>query len=226
MFTLMDYWKSVPGSELLIESGKRIVKRRKALKISQSALLDYIRQNTGIKSRTVISEWEHGKRKIETLGQLAALADLLQCDPEYITCQCDTLRKEYSDPVSRFGLSEESFKTLEKETEEKQFTLEHGHEVDKALGIVGKPYNHFYDTDIIDFVLGHRDILSAFRYILDLKAAEAEGKRHYRVVDLDSKNHLPSPLREYYWRENAKQNQDLFIAEQQLIAEIRKALEK
>lgn len=221
MYNFLDYSKR---PDLWKVSGKRIRERRKQLGYrSKDAFAEKISTLIPFKGESV-GIWERGQAPINKVEQLGAVCQILECDPEYITCQCDTFRKENSDPVSRFGLSEESFKALEKETEEKQFTLNHGHEVDEEFGIVGKPYNHFYDTDIVDFILGNKDILSAFRYILDLKAEEAaKGRKNDRFDDFEN---LPSPLRDFFWRENAKKNQGLIIAEQQLIAEIRKALEK
>lgn len=228
MFTLLDYWNSVPGSAVLIESGRRIVDRRKALKINQAALLEHIRQHAGIKSRTIISEWEHGKRRIETVGQLAALADTLQCDPEYITCQCDTIRKEYAGPAERFGLSEKSFSVLEKAVSDRRETETIGSEIDIAFGITEATiaaYSPIYDTDIVDFVLGNRGILAAFRYLLEI---QKKSKKH----DIDDSNYMdfpeslyPRTAKEIRWR-NLANNDYRFIAEQKLVEEIRKALEK
>lgn len=248
MFTLLDYWNSAPGSAILTESGRRIVERRNALKISQAALLEHLRQHAGIKSRTIISEWEHGKRRIETIGQLAALADLLQCDPEYITCQSDTLRKEYHDPARRFGLSEQSFAVLEMSEE--------------LAAIDRKIIQQFPDVpadeigsqnataDMVNFVLENDSVHNAFCSLLgllrdrdenaDRTASAWPDKPDSQIRDkIAAGEILPFPkdggtayhsYLDFMKDDNSMYavsgKQAAFIAEQQLIAEIRKALEK
>lgn len=218
MFTLLDYWNSAPGSAILTESGRRIVERRNALKISQAALLEHLRQHAGIKSRTIISEWEHGKRRIETIGQLAALADLLQCDPEYITCQSDTLRKEYHDPARRFGLSEQSFAVLEQNTVKE--------------GI----------APAIDFVLCSGNVRQALKSLLTVYESVSETETAFpagsrpkdsddtQLILTDDFSGMLIPKTDFitdpYGQYIVSTKQAAFIAEQQLIAEIRKAFEK
>lgn len=229
MFTLMDYWKSSPGSDLLLESGRRIRDRRNKLKISQTALLEYVRRHTGIKSRTVISEWEHGKRRIESLGQLAALAERLQCDPEYITCQCGTERKKYADPVSRFGLSENAFAVLEQAPGKNGF------------------------GPVVDFVLCNENVRQAFKSMLKLhdriksvneslspeeqKAAkeyekgEGAEERLTAFNDPEGKLIIAKYPKTDFFEDSFGQyivdpEQAVYIAEQQLIDRIREALKE
>lgn len=225
MFTLLDYWNSDPGSEILTESGRRIVERRNALNIKQKDLLEHVRQHAGISSRTIVSKWEHGKKKIETIGQLAALADLLQCDPEYITCQCDTLRKEYADPVRRFGLSEQSFAVLEHAPEKARsavtasFVLENM-EVTLALYSIlnvhlDKGMSEPAET-LIDFMNDKKEEerLKSGEDVAFVKGNEYSLHHRLDLVKDDNRQYTIS------------QKQAAFIAEQQLIDEIRKALER
>lgn len=225
MFTLLDYWNSDPGSAILSESGRRIVERRNALNIKQKALLEHIRQHAGIKSRTIISEWEHGKRRIETIGQLAALADLLQCDPEYITCQSDTLRKAYHDPAQRFGLSEQSFAVLEHAPERARsavtasFVLENM-EVTLALYSILRLHRDKRMSEpaetLIDFMNDKKEEerLKSGEDVAFIKGGEYSLHHRLDLVKDDNRQYTIS------------QNQAAFIAEQQLIDEIRKALER
>lgn len=225
MFTLLDYWNSDSGSAILTESGRRIVERRNALNIKQKALLEHVRQHAGIKSRTVISKWEHGTKKIETIGQLAALADLLQCDPEYITCQSDTLRKEYHDPARRFGLSEQSFAILEHAPEKARsavtasFVLENM-EVTLALYSLLKVHLDKGMSEpaetLIDFGNDKRmeERLKSGEDVAFVKGNEYSLHHRLDLVKDDNRQYTIS------------QKQAAFIAEQQLIDEIRKALER
>lgn len=224
--TLLDYYRSDSGSDILIESGKRIRGRRKEMKLTQKELLERIRNDAGIKYTSIISGWENGTEKIDKTGQLAALADALQCDPEYITCQCDTLRKEYADPVQRFGLSEQALKVME-----------------AAPGPEGF-------SSVVDFVLCSENVRQAFRSLLKLndrilekdRAIWERSSKEYEKLQ-KRRNEIKTQvifgagfkgtiisktdfLTDSYGQYVIRPEQARYIAEQQLIAEIRKALEK
>lgn len=109
---LIDYWNAEKDGAVLIECGKRIIKRRKdpdkrAGKLTQDQLSEQLDL-----TRKTVGNWEAGHTHIETVGQLAALSDILECDIEYLTCQCDTLRKENQNAVELYGLSEEALMKL------------------------------------------------------------------------------------------------------------------
>ena len=223
--TLLDYYRSDPGSDILIESGKRIRGRREEMKLTQAKLLERIRNDAGIKHTSVISGWEHGTEKIDKTGQLAALADALQCDPEYITCQCDTLRKGYADPVQRFGLSEQSFHVLEHAPERAgtavtaNFVLEN---INVALALYSILKLH-HDKEMSEPAETLIDFMNDKKEEERLKSGEdvafikgGEYSIHHRLDFVKDDN------RQY----TISQKQAAFIAEQQLIDEIRKALER
>lgn len=110
---LIDYWNAEEDGAVLIECGKRIIKRRKdpdkrAGKLTQEQLSEQLDL-----TRKTVGNWEAGHTHIETVGQLAALSEILECDIEYLTCQCDTLRKENQNAVELYGLSEEAFIALQ-----------------------------------------------------------------------------------------------------------------
>lgn len=223
--TLLDYCRSDPGSDILIESGKRIRDLRNKMKISQEKLVTLIRKDAGISSKSVVSKWENGLQPIETVDQLAALADLLQCDPEYITCQCDTLRKGYADPVQRFGLSEQSFHVLEHAPERAgtavtaNFILEN---INVALALCSILKLH-HDKEMSEPAETLIDFLNDKEMEEKIKSGEMvafvkgnEYSLHHRLDLVKDDN------RQY----TISQNQAAFIAEQQLIDEIRKALER
>ena len=111
--TLLDYWKAREDEAVLIECGNRITNRReepakRAGKLTQEQLAEQL----DISVRTVIN-WENGHKHINNVGQLALLSEILECDIEYLTCQCDTLRKENQNAVELYGLSEEAFIALQ-----------------------------------------------------------------------------------------------------------------
>ena len=207
-------------------SGSRIAERRKALGLSKIALADRISEITSCDRQTV-SAWEHGKAPINKLIQLGAVCQILECDPEYITCQCDTLRKQYADPAARFGLSEQSLEVLE-----------------AASGSEGF-------SSVVDFVLCSENVRQAFRSLLKLNYRILEEDRMIREQfpeDYEqSQQHkndnlgrfalvngelvlVPVEKLDIYGDEFGQYIVDpvqaRYIAEQQLIAEIRKALEK
>ena len=206
-------------------SGSRIAERRKALGLSKIALADRISEITSCDRQTV-SAWEHGKAPINKLIQLGAVCQILECDPEYITCQCDTLRKQYADPAARFGLSEQSFSILEENLGSK----------DAAA--------------VADFVLCSDGVRQAFRSLLKLNDGILEKDRS--IWERSSKEYEKLQKRrneiktqvifeagfkgtimpktdfftDSYGQYVVHPEQARYIAEQQLIAEIRKALEK
>lgn len=193
-------------------SGSRIAERRKALGLSKIALADRISEITSCDRQTV-SAWEHGKAPINKLIQLGAVCQILECDPEYITCQCDTLRKQYADPAARFGLSEQSFSILEENLGSK----------DAAA--------------VADFVLCSDGVRQAFRSLLKLnetlpekgKAPDPAGDDSRLVLTGDFDGCLLPKTDFYtdpYGQYVVQPEQARYIAEQQLIAEVRKALGK
>ena len=110
---LIDYWNAEEDGAVLIECGKRIIKRRKdpdkrAGKLTQEQLSEQLDL-----TRKTVGNWEAGHTHIETVGQLAALSEILECDIEYLTCQCDTLRKENQNAVELYGLSEKALMKLQ-----------------------------------------------------------------------------------------------------------------
>lgn len=110
---MSDLYDYINNSDLWKESGNRICSRRKKKNISsQGKLADLL--NVG---RELVIDWEKGHQPIRKTADLAALARILEVDPEYITCQCDTLRKENQNIVSVTGLSEEAIRFLKDENE-------------------------------------------------------------------------------------------------------------
>ncbi len=111
--TLLDYWKAREDEAVLIECGNRITNRReepakRAGKLTQEQLAEQL----DISVRTVIN-WENGHKHINNVGQLALLSEILECDIEYLTCQCDTLREENQNAVELYGLSEKALMKLQ-----------------------------------------------------------------------------------------------------------------
>lgn len=108
---MSDLYDYINNSDLWKESGNRICSRRKKKNISsQGKLADLL--NVG---RELVIDWEKGHQPIIKTADLAALARILEVDPEYITCQCDTLRKENQNIVSLTGLSEKALEILKNE---------------------------------------------------------------------------------------------------------------
>lgn len=204
------YYSTDPA--LWKQSGSRIAERRKALGLSKIALAEKISAFTSCDRQTV-SAWEHGKSPIIKLIQLGAVCQILECDPEYITCQCDTLRKQFADPVARFGLSEQSLEALE-----------------AAPGPEGF-------SSVVDFVLCSENVRQAFRSLLKLNETLPEKGTGPDPAGDDSRLILTGdfdgmimPKTDFYTdpygQYVVQPEQARYIAEQQLIAEIRKALEK
>lgn len=217
------YYSTDPA--LWKQSGSRIAERRKALGLSKIALAEKISAFTSCDRQTV-SAWEHGKSPIIKLIQLGAVCKILECDPEYITCQCDTLRKQFADPAARFGLSEQSLEALE-----------------AAPGPEGF-------SSVVDFVLCSENVRQAFRSLLKLNYRILEEDRMIREQfpedyekeqkyskEIESQLILTGdfdgmimPKTDFYTDPYGQYvvlpEQARYIAEQQLIAEIRKALEK
>lgn len=110
---MSDLYDYINNSDLWKESGNRICSRRKKKNISsQGKLADLL--NVG---RELVIDWEKGHQPIIKTADLAALARILEVDPEYITCQCDTLRKENDNIVSVTGLSEKAVRFLKEEND-------------------------------------------------------------------------------------------------------------
>lgn len=105
---MSDFYDYIKSPDLWKKSGKRIQERRKEKGItSQGQLADLI----GVERR-LPGEWEIGKHHIKSTADLAALARILEVDPEYITCQIDTYRAEHADAAAKYGLSEETLSFL------------------------------------------------------------------------------------------------------------------
>ena len=110
--TLLDYSKAKNGDAVLIESGNRIANRRrdpnkKAGKLTQEQLAELLEC-----SDRNVKKWENAKTPINSIKDLSALSEILECDIEYLTCQCDTLRKENQNAVELYGLSEHALDIL------------------------------------------------------------------------------------------------------------------
>lgn len=208
------------------KSAERIVERRNALGLSQKRFIEELNKYVPCK-RSTVSRWENAVCPINKLEHLGAVCRILECDPEYITCQCDTLRKQFADPVSRFGLSEQSFTVLEQDPGRK----------DAAA--------------VVDFVLCRGNVRQAFRSLLDLQNRIQSEKRFLQKkfpADYEQsqqhKNDSPGRLAlvngeltavpieklDIYGDEFGQYivdpEQAGYIAEQQLIAEIREALKE
>ncbi|MBR7046436.1 MAG: helix-turn-helix transcriptional regulator [Lachnospiraceae bacterium] len=209
---MRDFLHYSTDPDLWKQSGSRIAERRKALGLSKIALADRISEITSCDRQTV-SAWEHGKAPINKLIQLGAVCKILECDPEYITCQCDTLRKQFADPAARFGLSEQALEVLE-----------------AAPGPEGF-------SSVVDFVLCSENVRQAFRSLLWLYETLPEkgtgpdpaGDDAHVIftggfdgVIMQKTDFYTDPFGQYV----VQPEQARYIAEQQLIAEVRKALEK
>lgn len=109
---MSDLYNYCNDPDLWKESGKRIAARRKQLGMRFTTDLSKALSGYSSSTRQHIAEWEHGEKCINKICDLAALCRILECDPEYITCQCDTLRKENDDPLKRSGLLESSINIL------------------------------------------------------------------------------------------------------------------
>ena len=215
---MVNYLHYLDTPALWKESGSRIRKRRLSLGIkSRNAFSEQIGKYTACGTDT-IKAIESGREPIKRLAPLGAICTVLDCDPEYITCQCDTLRKEYADPVQRFGLSEQSFAVLEQNTVKE--------------GI----------APAIDFVLcsgnvrqALKSLLTVYESISETETAFPAGSRpkdsdDTQLILTDDFSGMLIPKTDFitdpYGQYIVSTKQVAFIAEQQLIAEIRKAFEK
>ena len=215
---MVNYLHYLDTPALWKESGSRIRKRRLSLGIkSRNAFSEQISKYTACGTDT-IKAIESGREPIKRLAPLGAICTVLDCDPEYITCQCDTLRKENADPVQRFGLSEQSFAVLEQNTDKE--------------GI----------APAIDFVLcsgnvrqALKSLLTVYESISETETAFPAGSRpkdsdDTQLILTDDFSGMLIPKTDFitdpYGQYIVSTKQAAFIAEQQLIAEIRKAFEK
>lgn len=215
---MVNYLHYLDTPALWKESGSRIRKRRESLGIkSRKAFSEQISKYTACGPDT-IKAIESGRESIKRLAPLGAICTVLDCDPEYITCQCDTLRKENADPVQRFGLSEQSFAVLEQNTDKE--------------GI----------APAIDFVLcsgnvrqALKSLLTVYESISETETAFPAGSRpkdsdDTQLILTDDFSGMLIPKTDFitdpYGQYIVSTKQAAFIAEQQLIAEIRKAFEK
>ena len=110
---MSDLYDYINNADLWKKSGERIRQLRRARGISS---LEKFGDMLGVERR-LPGRWEKGKEPINKLADMAALTKILGCDPEYITCQCDTLRKENQNIVSVTGLSEKAIRFLKEENE-------------------------------------------------------------------------------------------------------------
>jgi len=223
MYNFLDYSNR---PDLWKLSGERIRERRKQMGYrSKEAFAEKISTLIPFKGK-IVGTWERGQAPINKVEQLGAVCQILECDPEYITCQCDTLRKQYADPAARFGLSEQSFSILEENLGSK----------DAAA--------------VADFVLCSDGVRQAFRSLLKLNDGILEKDRAIRersskeyeklqkrrneiktqvIFEAGFKGTIMSKtdfFTDSYGQYVVQPEQARYIAEQQLIAEIRKALEK
>ena len=215
---MVNYLHYLDTPALWKESGSRIRKRRLSLGIkSRNAFSEQIGKYTACGPDT-IKAIESGREPIKRLAPLGAICTVLDCDPEYITCQCDTLRKENADPVQRFGLSEQSFAVLEQNTGKESI------------------------APAIDFVLCSGNVRQALKSLLTVYESISETETAFpagsRPKDSDDTQLILTgdfsgmliPKTDFitdpYGQYIVSTKQAAFIAEQQLIAEIRKAFEK
>lgn len=209
MYNFLDY---ANRPDLWKLSGERIRERREQLGYTQDSFAEKISDYSRCNRQNVI-KWENGKAPINKLIQLGAVCQILECDPEYITCQCDTLRKQFADPAARFGLSEQALEVLE-----------------AAPGPEGF-------SSVVDFVLCSENVRQAFRSLLKLNKTIPEKETGPDLTGDDSRLILTGdfdgcllPKTDFYTdpygQYVVQPEQARYIAEQQLIAEIRKALEK
>ena len=224
MCNFLDYSKK---PDLWKISGKRIRERRKQLGYrSKDSFAEKISTLIPLNGSESVGIWERGQAPINKVEQLAAVCQILECDPEYITCQCDTLRKEYAEPAARFGLSESAFAVLEQDTGKSGF------------------------APVIDFLLNNKEVRQSFRSLLNLhdgikaeeksmtaeekRSAEEYAKEHDTALivfnDPHGKLNFADIPKTDFYKDSFGQyivdpGQAVYIAEQQLIAEIRKAIE-
>lgn len=215
---MVNYLHYLDTPALWKESGSRIRKRRLSLGIkSRNAFSEQIGKYTACGPDT-IKAIESGREPIKRLAPLGAICTVLDCDPEYITCQCDTLRKENADPVQRFGLSEQSFAVLEQNTGKESI------------------------APAIDFVLCSGNVRQALKSLLTVYESISETETAFpacsrpkdsddtQLILTDDFSGMLIPKTDFitdpYGQYIVSTKQAAFIAEQQLIAEIRKAFER
>lgn len=108
---MSDFYDYITDSDLWAESGKRIRQLRLKKGItSQEKFSDMVGCERRLPGR-----WETGKAPIIKTADLAMVCRILDCDPDYITCQCDTIRKNNDNIVSVTGLSEDAIEVLRDE---------------------------------------------------------------------------------------------------------------
>lgn len=215
---MVNYLHYLDTPALWKESGSRIRKRRESLGIkSRKAFSEQISKYTACGTDT-IKAIESGREPIKRLAPLGAICTVLDCDPEYITCQCDTLRKENADPVQRFGLSEQSFAVLEQNPDKDgiapaiDFVLCSGN-VRQALKSLLKVYESISETETA-FPAGSRP--------KDNDDTQLILTNDFSGMLIPKTDFVTDPYGQYI----VSTKQAAFIAEQQFIAEIRKAFEK
>lgn len=206
MSHLYDY--SV-NEKLWKESGDRIRQLRRMRGITS---LDALADLLGVERR-LPGRWETGKEPIKKLADLAALAKVLECDPEYITCQSDTLYLYKDNPSKLFGLSEA---TLDALIERKYRPAE----------------TNLYDTSV------QRNTVSSYAVTRTLEAIICNKKVLDALCNLVLAESANSPLMKdihKYWPDPTMSSsgagylpdeQKAFMAEQQFIFELRKVFEK
>lgn len=213
MSHLYDY--SV-NEKLWKESGDRIRQLRRMRGITS---LDALADLLGVERR-LPGRWETGKEPIKKLADLAALAKVLECDPEYITCQSDTLYLYKDNPSKLFGLSEA---TLDALIERKYSPAE----------------TNLYDTSV------QRNTVSSYAVTRTLEAIICNKKVLDALCNLVLAESANSPLMKdihKYWPDSSKSRQEYstmdssgadylpaeqktFMAEQQFIFELRKVFD-
>ena len=154
---MSDLFNYCNDPDLWKESGKRIEARRKELGMRFKTDLSKAFSEYSPCTRQQIADWEKGNLCINKITDLATLSRILQCDPEYITCQCDTIRKEYADPVDRFGLSENTLHTLENDV------LQSKQNYDPE-----KETQNYFNAYIINFLFEHIEIIEALNDLIDI----------------------------------------------------------
>ena len=212
---MSDLFNYCNDPDLWKESGKRIEARRKELGMRFKTDLSKAFSEYSPCTRQQIADWEKGNLCINKITDLATLSRILQCDPEYITCQCDTIRKEYADPVDRFGLSENTLHTLENDV------LQSKQNYDPE-----KETQNYFNAYIINFLFEHIEIIEALNDLIDISLFPDNDTETVTYKGPDGEliqidNYLNGPPVCAYLVNN---RQARFIAEQQLIEKLRKVL--
>lgn len=225
---MSDLFNYCNDPDLWKESGKRIEARRKELGMRFKTDLSKAFSEYSPCTRQQIADWEKGNLCINKITDLATLSRILQCDPEYITCQCDTLRKEYADPVDRFCLSEKVLDTLSDAVSRLEKNYDNSLITKALYNKKSYIYMNNIAADVTNFLFEHIEIIIALYDLRELSLYPLEDTETVNYIGPDGKakqidSFMESPDIGAYLINN---KQARFIAEQQLIEKLRNALEK